>query len=259
VFFRWWKTRRRQKLIARPFPSAWEDVLRTNVHSYGQLAEREQARVRDYLRVFIAEKNWEGCRGFSVTDEVKVTIAAQVAVLMLGFEHEYFDHVLTILVYPEPFVTPDRRVTQAGVVIEGESALEGEAWYRGPVILSWADALEGASADNHGDNLVLHEFAHQLDMLNGRVSDGVPPMESSEQFRRWTAVMGRNFRRLVHDCQQRRHTLLDCYGATNMSEFFAVATERFFQRPTDLQREHPDLYGILSEFYRQDPASRAVV
>ncbi len=257
MFFRWWKRRRRGKLIAQPFPEVWDDVLRQNVLLYGSLKEREQAQVRDYLRIFVAEKHWEGCGGFVITDEVRVTIAAQVAILVLGLGAEYFDAILSILVYPDAYVAPDTTITRAGVILEGGSVRDGEAWYRGPVILSWMDVLAGACDENYGDNLVFHEFAHQLDMLNGHFADGIPPMNSSQQYRRWDDVMKSNYQRLVHDCEQGHRTVLDCYGATNMSEFFAVATERFFQRPKAIQRRHPDLYEILRDFYRQDPAARS--
>jgi Mlc titration factor MtfA (ptsG expression regulator) len=224
---------------------------------YRSLSEAEQARVRDYVQIFVAEKHWEGCGGLKITDEVCVTIAAQVAVLVLGLKDEYFDRVLSILVYPTAYVTPDRTITRAGVVLEGESALEGEAWYRGPIILSWADTLAGSRDESDGDNLVLHEFAHQLDMLNSDVADGVPPIESDSESQRWVEVMQREHRRLIRDCEQRHRTVLDCYGTTHLSELFAVATEAFFERPIRLQNQHPDLYQILAQYYGQDPASRS--
>lgn len=256
MLVRWWKRRRRRKLIAQPFPASWDEVLQQNVWLYGRLTEPEQASVRQYLQVFIAEKHWEGCRGFHITDAVRVTIAAQVAILVLGIGTEYFDQILSILVYPDAYVAPDTTITRAGVVLEGGSAREGEAWYRGPVILSWEDVLAGSRDETWGENLVLHEFAHQLDMLNGHSADGIPPMNSSEQYDRWTRVMSKQFRRLVQDCERGQRIVLDCYGATSRSEFFAVATEGFFHRPQALRQHLPDLYEVLREFYKQDPVSR---
>jgi Mlc titration factor MtfA (ptsG expression regulator) len=230
--------------------------LERNVVHYRRLSHAEQAKLRDDMRILIAEKNWEGCGGLVLDDEIKVTIAAQIAMLVLGFSGQYFHKVQSILVYPDAFVVPGAMITEGGVVLEGDSAREGEAWYRGPVILAWAEALAGGRGANAGHNLVFHEFAHQLDMLNGRHADGTPPLDSTEQERRWRTVINEHFRQLVHDCQSGRSTLLDSYGTTNRSEFFAVATETFFQRPRAMQRLHPDLYDIFRQFYRQDPAAR---
>ena len=254
--FAWIKQRRRRKLVQQPFPDEWLDILRRNVAHYARLSPGEQAKLRDNLRVFASEKNWEGCGGLAVDDEIKVTIAAQACLLVLGFEGEYFDAVQSILVYPTAYIAPDRTISKGGVVFEGESDREGEAWYRGPVILSWADALAGGAGQSGGDNLVLHEFAHQLDMQNGQETDGTPTLSSREQYRRWQEVMTAERRRLERDCRHRRTTLLDCYGATDMGEFFAVATECFFEQSSQLSERHPDLYQILRDYYRQDPAAR---
>ncbi len=256
MFFHWLKQKRRRALLAQPFPEDWLAVLQRNVHHYQFLSPGQQAKLRDDLRILVAEKSWEGCRGLAITDEVKVTIAAEASRLLLGFRDEYFDMVQSILVYPDAYVAPDQEVLQGGIVLEGKSARSGEAWYRGPVILSWPDVLAGARGETCGTNLVLHEFAHQLDMQNGRVVDGTPPLESADQYRRWEEVMNSEYQRLVRDCQQGRPTLIDCYGATSPAEFFAVVTECFFQLPRDLQWRHPPLYEMLSTFYRQDPASR---
>jgi Mlc titration factor MtfA (ptsG expression regulator) len=142
-------------------------------------------------------------------------------------------------------------------VLEGHASREGEAWYRGPVILSWADVLSGSRDGGDGHNLVLHEFAHQLDMQNGHVSDGVPPLHDRAMDERWSRVMRSEFQRLVDDCRVGRRTLLDCYGATSPSEFFAVASECFFERPERMSREHGDLYSVMREYYRQDPLTRS--
>jgi Mlc titration factor MtfA (ptsG expression regulator) len=256
MFLRWWKRRRRRRYLSQPFPETWNAVLHKNVWQYQGLAEPEQVHVRDYVQIFVAEKHWEGCGGFSITDEVQVTIAAQVGILVLGLPGQFFEPVQSILVYPDAFVAPDTTITRAGVVLEGGSPRTGEAWYRGPIILSWADVVDGGRGPNWGENLVFHEFAHQLDMLNGHIADGVPPMTSPEQYRRWADVMASNYRRLVQACEKGHQTLLDSYGTTSVSEFFAVATETFFQLPRAMQRDYPALYEILRDFYQQDPAAR---
>jgi MtfA peptidase len=258
MFLSWLRRRRRRRLLSQPFPQTWAEILTRNVYHYADLTEPEQAKLRDDLRVLVAEKNWEGCGGLAMTDEVKVTIAAQAALLLIGFEGEYFDMVQSILVYPDAYVAPDQTITKGGVVLDEESHREGEAWYRGPVILSWADALAGGRHQADGDNLVLHEFAHQLDMQNGRSTHGTPPLATREQYDRWQEVMTAEFRRLERDCNRGRRTLLDCYGTENMAEFFAVSTECFFELPVEMLEHHPQLYDILRDFYRQDPARRAM-
>src|SRR5689334_5223915 len=130
MFFRWWKQRRRRKILAAPFPDAWREVLRRNVAAYGRLSPEERSRLENDLRVFIAEKNWEGCNGLAITPEIQVTIAAGAARLTLGLEAEHFDQVQTILVYPDVYVARDQMLAAPGVVLEGHSAREGEAWHR---------------------------------------------------------------------------------------------------------------------------------
>lgn len=259
MFFSWLRQRSRRRLLARPFPDEWTKILSRNVYHFAHLTEFEQGKLCDALRILVSEKNWEGCGGLSMTDEIKVTIAAQAALLLLGFEdEEYFSKVQSILVYPDAYVAEGHTITKGGVVLEGQSHREGEAWYRGPVILSWADALSGARHQARGSNLVLHEFAHQLDMQNGRVVDGTPPLSTREQYDRWQRVVKEEFERLDRDCCHDRPTLLDCYGSTNIGEFFAVSTECFFERSREMRDVLPLLYAILRDFYRQDPASRAV-
>ncbi|MCE9606810.1 MAG: zinc-dependent peptidase [Planctomycetia bacterium] len=256
MLFYWLKVHRRKKLLTRPFPLEWLQAIEKNVHLYGTLTEDERSQVHGYVQVFVAEKNWEACNGLTMTDEIRVTIAAQVAILTLGLPSQYFDHVLSVLVYPDTYVAERETAKVGGVVEVGDSARLGEAWYRGPVILAWGDVLKEGRGERRGHNVVLHEFAHQLDMLNGRDVDGTPPLESVDQDRRWTEVIRRRYRQLVDDCELGRATPLDCYGATNIAEFFAVATELFFERPAVMKSRLEDLYGMMREFYRQDPAAR---
>ncbi len=245
----------RRQLLDEPFPAEWLSYLHKNVGHYHRLSEGEQAKLRDDLRVFIAEKNWEGCGGLQITDEIKVTIAAQACLLVLGMEHECYDRVKSILVYPRGYRAPSGSEGATGVIYEGGQERAGEAWYRGPVVLSWADVLAEGQNPGSGHNLVFHEFAHQLDMLNG-VIDGTPPLRDSEQHRRWQEVMTQEYERLIEESERGRATLLDQYGTKDEGEFFAVATECFFDRPIDMRRRHPRLYEILREYYRQDPARR---
>ena len=254
MFFAWLKHNRRQRLLAQPFPAEWLDYLHRNVVHYRHLSPAEQAKLHDDLRVFLAEKNWEGCRGLTLTDEIKVTIAAHACLLVLALEEDSLARVQSILVYPDSFKVPGGR-DRFGIVHEEGATLSGEAWYRGPVILSWDDTLYDARHPRQGRNLPLHEFAHQLDMLTG-AADGTPPLEGLERQRRWQEVMTAEYQRLGDAAENGEATLLDPYGATNPAEFFAVASECFFVRPLALERRHPALYDVLRDYYRQDPAAR---
>ncbi len=254
--FGWLKQRRRAKLLAKPFPLHWDEIIRSNVVHDRHLSAKQQARLRRLMQVFIPEKNWEGCGGLSVTDEMKVTIAAQACLLVVGMNREVlFDHVLSILIYPTSYVAAGTQISQAGLVTVGGQARLGEAWWKGPVVLSWAEAQAGGVMETPGRNLVLHEFAHQLDMMNGRICDGTPELESRENFERWLRSLGPEFEQLVESCQHRHHGFIDCYGATNPAEFFAVITETFFERPTAFHVHHQDAYDVLRDFYQLDPAS----
>ncbi|GIW81242.1 MAG: hypothetical protein KatS3mg105_3049 [Gemmatales bacterium] len=254
MIWRWLKTRRRRWLLAEPFPSSWLVYLERNVAHYHFLSPTEQAKLRDDLRIFIAEKNWEGCGGLEMTDEIKVTIAAQACLLVLGLDHDYFSHVKSILVYPHGYRVPEDDGTGTLVVNEEEFLL-GEAHYRGPVIVSWSETLKDSRDPGRGHNLVFHEFAHQLDMLDGLIN-GTPPLENAQQRLRWRDVMAEEYQSLIDASGEGRATLLDQYGTTNEGEFFAVATECFFDRPVEMAERHPRLYQLLRDYFRQDPAAR---
>ena len=252
MLFRWLRERRRQSLLAEPFPAPWLGILQARVALYPHLDNSEQARLRDLLRILIAEKSWEGCKGLELSDDVRVTIAAEASILLLGLRDAYFDNVQTILVYPEPFRALEQRPVVADVALQGESERLGEAHLRGPVILSWTDVQEDAAQPGFGQNLVFHEFAHQLDMQNGEV-DGVPILPRPLR-KRWQSVMAKEFAQLRKATDRQRRPFLDPYGATDEAEFFAVVTEAFFDEPLELRKRHPDLYQLLRDYYRVEPA-----
>ncbi len=204
------------------------------------------------LRVIVAEKNWEGCGGLEITDEIKVVIAAQAALLLIGIEHDHHRRARTILVYPSTYKVPRRE----GEGIGGDSShVAGQAWYRGPIILSWDAVEHGAWDPKDGHNLVFHEFAHKLDMLDGYVN-GTPELHEREDYRIWAKIMTEEYRALRDGSGKSRAQVLDRYGATNEAEFFAVATESFFEKSLQMEKRHPDLYALLRDYYRQDPAER---
>jgi hypothetical protein len=248
------RNRRRRRILAEPFPPHWLDILRRNVRLYASLPSADQMKLRDDLRVFIAERYWEGANGLMISDDMRVTIAAHASLLTLHLpdDRDWFRPVRTVIVYPESFLSVSKRSGPGGIISEG-FANSGEAWSNGPVILSWADALWGGRNAMDGRNLVLHEFAHVLDMADG-LSNGTPPLRSREQYRRWHEVMTGDYQRLITDAEFGHATLLDVYGATNVAEFFAIATEAFFERGRAMQHLHPALYQALRDFYGHDPA-----
>jgi Mlc titration factor MtfA (ptsG expression regulator) len=257
MLFSWLKKRRRRKLLTEPFPPAWLDILHSNVAQYQLLTEAEQAKLRDDLRICVAEWEWEGCGGLAMTDEIKVTVAALACLLVLALDLDLYRKVQTILVYPSGYRVPgELGINEAPRLVEDKDLL-GEAHYRGPVSLSWDEVLHGGRHPGKGENLVFHEFAHQLDMADGYV-DGTPPLKDPKQARRWAKVMSAEFDRLRRESDSGKATLLDSYGAINEAEFFAVATECFFNRPVPLRERHPKLYDLFREFYQQDPAVRGL-
>jgi MtfA peptidase len=252
VLFGWLRRRRRQKIRSRPFPSSWLAPLEA-LPLYERLADADQAKLRDHLKVFLAEKTFTGCGGQEITDEVRVTIGAHACLLLLHRETEYYPDLDEILVYPHAYRAKGERQQDNGVVSEGDSLRLGESWLRGPVVLAW-DAVKAGFYDvRDGGNVAIHEFAHQLDQEDGR-ADGAPPLGERARYAPWARVLSKEFERLRSARDKGRKTLLDTYGATNPAEFFAVVSETFFERPKTLLKKHPELYAQLSAYYQQDPA-----
>ncbi len=252
--FRWWRERRRARLLAAPMLASWRAIVE-GLPFWSSLDDAERERLVRIARILVAEKEWEGCGGLKLTDEIRVTIAAQAALLVLHRpESEWFPGVPAILVYPHAYVNPLPHTDRFGIVTVG-TANQGEAWRRGPVVLDWDDVQQGVARPADGRNLVFHEFAHKLDMLDG-FADGCPPLDSREEYRHWHAVMVREYQALCRDAEDGRATLLDTYGATNPAEFFAVATEAFFERGEEMSRTHSAMYAALADYFRQDPAER---
>lgn len=256
--FHWLRDRNREELRNRPFPPEWEAFVRTNVAHYCVLNDAERAELRAMIQVFLAEKDWEGCGGLDLTDEIRITIAAQACLLLLGLPHNYYRNVESILIYPSTVVIPEH---QPGVFervdrpVEADVPILGQAFAQGPVILVWDAVKHGARYPEQGHNVVYHEFAHKLDMLDGS-ADGTPPLVDRAQLAAWVEVCSREFLRLRGLAEKGHKTFLDAYAAKNEAEFFAVATEEFFDRPLDLQKNSPDLYRVLGDYYRQEPAER---
>lgn len=245
---------RRNRLKSQPFPSGWERVLEQNVPLYTRLPERDREEIKGHIQIFLAEKHFEGCGGFAMTDEVRLTIAAPACILLLRRESGYYPGLSSILVYPDEYLAPLAETDESGVVTEGLDRRSGESWQEGAIVLSWRD-VQASDLDLPGAyNVVLHEFAHQLDAEDGITTDG-PILPTRSRHRGLAEILEREHQRLRHEVAHGRTTLLDPYGATSQAELFAVATESFFEEPRRLRERHPELYAELSRYYRQDPAA----
>ena len=242
----------REELKAKPFPDDWAVILTRNVTLYVKLPPHDQAELHGLIHVFLAEKTFEGCGGLEMTDEVRVTIAGQACLLLLHRETQDFRRLITILVYPSAYMAHGIEPLGGGMVIAGEQARLGEAWVDGVVVLSWDDVLKGAFDPRDGQNVVLHEFAHQLDQEDGS-ADGAPILEKRGRYASWARVLGHEFEELREAEKSGKKTVIDGYGATNPAEFFAVATECFFEKPVKMKKKHPELYDELMRYYHFDP------
>jgi len=244
---------RRKRLVRRLFPDEWLRIIEKNVPFYKKLPDVDKKELQRHILIFIGEKRFEGCGGLEISDEVKVTIAAQACILLLHRQTDYYPGLSSILVYPQAYIVPETHYMPGGIVAEGREIRLGESWHHGSVVLSWDDVRRSAADINDGHNVVFHEFAHQLDSSGGR-RDSTPIIQDRSTYIAWARTLQQDYERLRREVGRNNDTLLDEYGATNPAEFFAVATECFFEKPKELQRLHPDLYRELKQFYQQDPA-----
>jgi Mlc titration factor MtfA (ptsG expression regulator) len=245
---------RRKRLMSAPLPQGWEDTISKNIALYNLLPGELQKELHGHLQIIKAEKNWEGCGGLELTEDMQVIISAEAAILLLGQEKPtYFPKVDSILVYPTTY-TISRKRRDGYIETESNDALLGESWERGTLVLAWDSVKNQARDLNAGDNVVLHEFAHQLDQESGG-STGTPILGSRSSYAAWGRVMSKEFEALKHKVMHHMNDVLRAYGATNPAEFFAVATEVFFDRPHKLKEKHPELYEQLKEYYKLDPES----
>ena len=256
-----WKKQQREKLKAGPFPAAWALILQERFPLYNRLPEADRNELHGHIQVFLAEKRFEGCGGLEVTEEMKLCIAAQACLLLLHRQSDYYPGLRSILVYPNSYFTKTIRHIGAGVMEEGHDYRLGEAWETGAVVLAWDAVHHGTANPDDGHNVVFHEFAHQLDFEDGR-ADGAPFLamddpwyRRKDRYKTWARVLSGEYEQLRANVEKGEPSVIDEYGATNPAEFFAVATETFFERPRELQQRHPALYEELKAFYRQDPLS----
>jgi Mlc titration factor MtfA (ptsG expression regulator) len=246
------KNRRRKRLAAEPFPDDWLAIIERNVPFYRLLGPGDRKELLGHILIFIGEKHFEGCGGLQITDEIKVTIAAQACILLLHRQTDYYPGLSSILVYPRSYVAGGIRYHGNGIFSEGPDVRLGESWHSGSVVLSWDDVRHGAADIHDGHNVVFHEFAHQLDSSFAK-GDSTPVMNNSSSFIAWARILQKDYDKLRRDVASNIDTFLDRYGAVNPAEFFAVATEYFFEKPQQLKKKHPALFEELKRFYQQDP------
>ena len=246
------RNRRLRQLAAAPFPDEWEKILKKNVGLYKYLPDTLKEQLHTDIKIFVNEKRFEGLGGLEMTDEIRVTIAAEASMLLLNRQNRDYPGLSSILVYPSAYVAKQNTAVGGGAYIEGRSVRLGESWQHGSVVLAWDYVRQGAVNPEDGHNVVLHEFAHQLDQEDG-ISDGAPILENRSGYAAWARILSMEYERLQSSIEHHKKRVMDDYGATSPAEFFAVATETFFEKPRQLKKKSPDLYAELKDFYKVDP------
>ncbi len=245
---------RLKRALAQPLSAAALAVLERDIPIYARMPAELKAQLQRLVIQFLHQKRFVACAGLELSDEMRVTIAGQACLLLLNRPTKVYPALHTILVYPTAFVVERNEVGPGGVVTHSAHGLLGESWGDGRVILAWDHVQRGALGWAQGHNVVLHEFAHQLDSESG-VPNGAPFLGDLSSYRSWAAVLSRDYANLRYDATYRQHTVLDHYGANSPAEFFAVATETFFVQPQQMAQHHPDLFAELKKYYKVDPGA----
>lgn len=241
----------RSRTINKPFSDNWEKILEERLPIYTKLPTVLQKQLQQLIAVFLNEKEFVACAGLILTEEMKIVIAAQACLLLLNRPSNEYADLYTIYIYPTTFRATREVRDEIGLVSSQSHDLLGESWSNGKVILAWDDVEKGIRNFTDGMNVVLHEFAHQLDHESG-VTNGAPLLYTKAAYKSWAYVLGREFEKLQKR-NPRKKSIIDHYGATNPAEFFAVATETFFEEPKKLHKSHRELFEELEKFYRLDP------
>ena len=236
---------RRVKLLAAEIPAEWIAIIEANVPIYAKLPDELKAHLHGLVNVFLAEKKFEGCDGQEITDEVRVTVAAQACMLLLNRRTKHYPKLKTIYMYPHTYLAKGEGNTGARL---------GESWQNGPVVLAWNSVTGGARNIHDGKNVVFHEFSHRLDQEDGQ-ADGAPILENRSCYKTWASVLGKEYEALQNKTHRRRKSVINKYGATHPAEFFAVATEAFFEKPKQMYKKQPELYEELKSYYKMNPLS----
>lgn len=242
---------RRARLLRQPLPPEWRAFVERSFTFYPLLPTQDQEELLGHMKIFLAEKEFEGAGGMEVSDTMRLTVAAHACLLLLHRRTGYYPHVSSVIIYPAEFVAPVTDVDEAGVVTEWKDIRSGESWGGGTLVISWEDVQLGNTEAYRDYNVIIHEFAHQLDD-----EDGITPYSGEMRPRHpmWERTLRAEYERLRREAELGRETLLDPYGTENPAEFFAVATECFFHLPRELKACHPELYRELAGYFRQDPS-----
>lgn len=247
-----WPAYRLRRALACAFPAHFSKILRRNIPAYSRMPADLQLQLKRLIKQFLHEKKFIGCAGFVITDEVRVSIAGKACMLLLNRPSAVYPDLKMVLVYPSAFIAPRLEMELGGVVTHANQTLSGESWNDGRVILAWDHIQKDNDNAADGHDVVLHEFAHQLDSESGH-TNGAPFLKSKGRYRRWSEVLSHEFSLLQQAAELQEESVLDYYGATNPAEFFAVATETFFEKTSQLARFHPALFEQLRAYYQVDP------
>jgi len=242
------------RLPTDPIHPAWPALVERQVPLASRLPPEDRERLYRLMQVFLEEVPLEGCGGLEITEEIRATIAAQACLLLLGMPYPRYTRVRRVLVYPSAFVPRTVPSLRSGHLVSPEVPLRGQAWQSGVVVLGWDSVKRDTTPATAGENVVFHEFAHMLDGEDGSM-DGIPVLDSPSAYRAWASLLSVRFEEHVAQTLRGDPTTLNPYGAVNRAEFFAVATEAFFENPLELRRDQPGIYALLADFFKLDPAS----
>lgn len=252
ALFFWLPRYQVRRALAHPFPRNYARILHRNVPVFSRLPADLQLQLKRLIQQFLLQKKFVGCDGLQITDEIRVTIAGKACLLLLNRPTEVYPALSFVLVYPSAFIVPRTEIVAGGLVTQHEQTLLGESWSDDRVILAWDHVVRDNTDTESGHDVVLHEFAHQLDSESGNVN-GAPAMLSKARYTRWSTVLSHEFALLQQAVRDGHHGVIDHYGAGSPAEFFAVVTEAFFEKSVALEREHPELFAALKEYYCVDP------
>ncbi|MCE2976139.1 MAG: zinc-dependent peptidase [Pseudanabaena sp. CoA8_M7] len=247
-----WVKWQRDRLMAKPVPRHWLNIIESNLAIYHSLEIHQQKQLQGYVQVFLKEKQFIGCMGLQVTEEMRVTIAAIACLLLFGDRKTYFPNLRSILIYPHAYIVNEIVMRDHYIVEERLVARLGESWTQDQIILSWEQIQQDLRNWQDGHNVILHEFAHQHDQEYGS-AEGVPILPRTLDYALWAKVMTTDYLQLCDQVERQHKTIIDSYGATNPAEFFAVVTETFFEKPKQLYQHHSSLYELLQRYYQLDP------
>lgn len=243
---------RLRHVLSQAFPLNYSKILRKNLAGYTRMPTDLQMQLKKRIRQFLYQKTFVGCGGLTITDEIRVTIAGKACLLLLNRESDVYPQLTHVLVYPSAFVAPRTQMNSNGIVTHTNQGLSGESWSDGRVILAWDQVAHNPDNEARGQDVVIHEFAHQLDSETG-TTNGAPALKSAAAYKAWSTLMEREYAQLHQAIANDIATIIDPYGATSPAEFFAVVTEAFFKKSRDLAHYHPALYEQLRAYYQVDP------